>query len=250
MKSIRTLRIVVVGVLLGSVAANVVLLRTTDKLRKENAEVRLDPAGYSFFPIGTEPSLAASPHRVVFYGDSRAQNWREPKSVPNAQIVNRGIGHQTTEQILERFEEHVAELKPQIIVMQMGVNDLKQIDLFPEKKATIVAACKKNLDTIVQKSRALGSTVVLTTIFPIGNLPIYRRPFWNTDVQAAVSELNDYIRSQKRDGIVVFDTVPLIADAQGVTRSELSLDFLHLNDAGYAALNDKLTPLLADLTRN
>ena len=92
--------------------------------------------------------------------------------------------------------------------------------------------------------------MVLTTIFPVGTIPIYRRPFWNTKVQAAVSELNDHIRAQKRDGVVVFDTAPILTDEHGVTRGEFSLDFLHLNDAGYAALNAKLSPLLADLTKN
>lgn len=234
------------AILLASIGLNVGLGQLAAKGNKEHAAVRLDPLGLDIYPVGPDPAVPDSSRRVVFFGDSRAQNW-PPPTVEGVQFVNRGIGHQTTAQVIERFDRHVAALKPRAIVVEVGVNDLKQIAVFPERRAEIVERCRKNIDAIVARSRALGAAVVLVTVFPVGAIPLYRRPFWREEVRGAVSEVNAHIRAQARDGVVVFDAEPLLVDASGVTRGELSIDFLHLNTAGYAALNGGLAPILTKL---
>ena len=87
----------------------------------------------------------------------------------------------------------------------------------------------------------------MTTIFPVGDVPIERRPFWSDEVASAVSEVNAYIRSLEGEQVIIFDTCSILADDEGITRPEYSVDLLHLNAAGYKALNHELARILATL---
>lgn len=236
------------GLLAVSVAGAGVAYVQGQKQFEELAQVRLDPLGISQFPTGPDPSIPDSDRRVVFFGDSRAQNWPQPHGLPaGAQIVNRGIGRQTTAQVLERFDRHVAPLHPKLVVVEVGVNDLTKIAVLPERRDAIVATCEKNIDEIVARSRRLGARVILTTIFPIGVVPLYRRPFWSNSVDEAIGEVNAHLRGLADADVSVLDSAPILVDDHGVVRRELSLDFLHLNDAGYEALDRALVPLVTKL---
>jgi lysophospholipase L1-like esterase len=183
---------------------------------------------------------------VVFFGDSRAQSWPAPDLGPYT-FVNRGIGNQTSAQVAQRFKDHVEPLRPQIIVVQVGINDLKAIPLFPERKETIVANCQENIGQIVADAARLGATTILTTILPVGRVPVERRLFWSDDVALAVDEVNGYIRSLEGEDVIILDAFAVVADERGVAQSEYSSDLLHLNAAGYEALNKELVGMLAAL---
>jgi len=207
-------------------------------------ELRLDPLGLSYFTNIT-PANSGSP-LVVFFGDSRAANWPSPND-EKFEFLNRGIGSQTTVQVLERFDAHIAPLMPKIIVIQVGINDLKTIPLFPEDRETIVTNCKNNIQQIVDKSLSLGATVILTTIFPIGEVPIERRPFWSEEVGQSINDVNSYIRSLEADKVIILDAYPFLLGTNGKIKPEYCYDLLHLTDAGYIRLNEELVPLLQNL---
>jgi hypothetical protein len=95
--------------------------------------VELDPLGLSYFDDSPVAKPADSSKTVVFYGDSRAAQWPSP-IVNGFWFVNRGIGSQTTAQVTSRFDEHIAPLEPDIIVLQVGINDLKTVTLFPQQQ--------------------------------------------------------------------------------------------------------------------
>ncbi|MBI4929003.1 MAG: SGNH/GDSL hydrolase family protein, partial [Anaerolineae bacterium] len=183
---------------------------------------------------------------VVFFGDSRASNWSTPAD-KQYEFLNRGIGAQTTIQVLERFDAHVKPLMPKVIVIQVGINDLKTIPLFPEDRETIVINCERNIQRIVDKSLDLGATVILTTIFPIGDVPIERRPFWSNEVEKSIDEVNTYIRSLAKDKVIILDAYSVLLGEKGRIQPEYSYDLLHLTDAGYLRLNEELVPLLQDV---
>jgi lysophospholipase L1-like esterase len=201
----------------------------------------LDPLGLNSYPNSAEQTQQPV---IVFYGDSRAESWQPPDQIKNATIINRGIGGQTTAQVLGRFQQHVASLKPKLILIQVGVNDLKAIPLFPEQKEAIIRNCKTNIGQIVRKSLDTGAKVVVTTIFPLGTLPIERRPFWSDDVAIAINDVNDYIKTLAGDRVTVFDSSQVLANSQGIVDPKYSRDFLHLNSAGYAALNKAIAGIL------
>ncbi|XHL95594.1 MAG: hypothetical protein P7H58_24505 [Microcoleus anatoxicus] len=129
-------------------------------------------------------------------------------------------------------------------MIQVGVNDLKAIPLFPEQKEAIIGNCKTNIGQIVQKSVDTGAKVVVTTIFPLGTLPIARQPFWSDDVAIAIKDVNDYIKTLAGDRVIVFDSSQVLANSQGIVDSKYSRDFLHINSEGYAALNQAIAGIL------
>jgi len=240
-KKFKVAFIVVSFLLLLSIAANFLLYERGKQYYFLLNASHLDPLGLSVFadiPVDTYPPL------IVFFGDSRAAQWPAPSQIENATFLNRGIGNQTTAQVLGRFQAHVTPLHPQIIVIQAGINDLKTIPLFPDQKETIIDNCKANLKHIVDLSLATGARVIVTTIFPLGKLPIERGPFWSDDVKLAIDDVNSYIESLANDRVIIFDTSKVLANSDGIVYPQYSLDFLHLNAEGYAALNDAIYAVL------
>ena len=71
--------------------------------------------------------------------------------------MNRGVFGQTTAQVLGRFDAHAAPLLPRVVVLQVGINDLKAIPLLPHRRDEIVADCKANLREIVRRSTDAGA---------------------------------------------------------------------------------------------
>jgi lysophospholipase L1-like esterase len=207
----------------------------------EQQAVRLDPYTLNYFD-GEANKTYAHP-LVVFYGDSRAAQWVAP-NVLGLSFANRGIGNQTTEQVLGRFDAHLYPLKPDVVVLQVGINDLKSIPVLPNQKVQIIARCKANIAELVQRSRALGAKVILTTVFPSAAVPLERRLIWSAEVNAAIIEVNGYIKSLSGEGVIILDAYQLLMNEQGLTRDNFSHDFLHMNRHAYEALNVELTRLL------
>ena len=205
--------------------------------RQLNA-VRLDPVGLQAY-YSEDATTSPDEKLVVFFGDSRAYQWPAIE-LDSHRFLNRGIGTQTSAQVLARYDVHVAPLNPQIVILQVGVNDLKTIPLFPERRDKIVGDLQNNIAEIVAKSRQQEASVLITTIFPIGTVPLERRMVWSDAVAAAIVDVNEYIRSLESDGVSIFDTVPILAAEDGKVRAEYEHDLLHLNAAGYAALNQAL----------
>ncbi len=215
------------------------------------SEVRLDPIGAKFYeadrarvPATGGPDAPS----VVLFGDSRAVMWPTP-SVPGYRVINRGIGNQTTAQILLRFDVDVAPLRPAVVVLEGGINDLKTLTEFPERRGAIVADCEANLGRIVDKCRQLGATVVLMNIIGIGHIPLWRRPFWSSEIANAVREVNAFLPRLAGDKVLLVDAGPLLADERGDIRAEYWWDYLHLSPAGYDALDRAVVPLLSALPK-
>ena len=70
---------------------------------------------------------AAGENRVVFMGDSITDAWPQPRFgtfFPGKPYVGRGISGQTTPQMLVRFRPDVIDLKPKVVVILAGTNDI------------------------------------------------------------------------------------------------------------------------------
>ncbi len=209
-------------------------------------ETRLDPLGLSNYPAHTAQPSLPDITTLVFFGDSRAAQWPSPPDMPKFEIINRGIGGQTSAQTWLRFEAHLQPLQPDIVIVQTGINDLKTIPLFPDRKATIINDVKENIRQIVDHSVANGATVILTTIFPTAEVPLERSLFWSPEVSQAVREVNAYIHTLAASQVIIFDAYAILAHNE-LTWPEYSYDLLHLNEAGYEALNRELKPVLITL---
>jgi lysophospholipase L1-like esterase len=247
----RVLRRLILGALLlafaVSLGANVLLYRRADLNYRLLSEVQLDPLGLKHPDFPPEPASDATGNLplVIFLGDSRARDWPAPQ-VPGYRFITRGVGGQTTAQVLGRFDAHVVPLSPRVVVLQAGINDLKAIGVVPHRRDEIVADCKANLRDLVRRARAGEATVVVTTIFPPGAVPIERRAVWSPQIEPAVEEVNADLRTLAGEVVVVLDAWALLQD-HGRLRDGDALDTLHLSSRGYAVLNAELERILRDL---
>jgi lysophospholipase L1-like esterase len=230
--------------LVASLALNCFLFKRAITYHAAYCAAQLDPLGLEKHPRGAQEIDRSKGPVVVFFGDSRAEAWPAPEQVRGVQFVNRGIGGETTAQALGRFPQHVAPLRPNRIVIQLGINDLKAIPILPERKDAIVRDCKENLRRIVELSRESGAQVTVTTIFPTARAPLERRPFWSGEVAVAVRDVNAFIQSLKSDRVTVFDAYKILVNADGIIDPAYSVDLLHVNANGYAALNRELAGIL------
>src|SRR5580704_6898116 len=62
--------------------------------------------------------------RAVFFGDSITDIWHLDEYFPGKPYVNRGIGGQTTPQMLVRFRQDVINLQPKVVIILAGTNDI------------------------------------------------------------------------------------------------------------------------------
>ncbi|MEZ5449795.1 MAG: GDSL-type esterase/lipase family protein [Thiolinea sp.] len=228
-------------VFLLSLLGNIGLLWFGKQQYQQVNAIRLDPLQLAVYP---QVTAAKTPgiRRVVFYGDSRALGWPAPL-VDKVEFLNRGIGQQTSEQVRLRFQQHVASLQASLVVVQMCVNDLKTIPLFPQRRDEIVASCKSHLADVIRMARATGSEVLLTTVFPLGKFP-ERWLVWSDAVAPAVQEVNRFILAQVGAGVSVLDAFSLLQDEKGQVQPDYSRDLLHLNARGYEVLNTALSTWL------
>ena len=236
----------------GSLVFNSLLYSQAKKYYREVNETRLDPIGLKRYPHASTQVTTSNQSVILLLGDSRAEGWTTPDLTainPNALVINRGISSQTSTQVLQRFDAHVRPLNPSVVVLQVGINDLKTIGLFPGRKEEIIADCKAHIQKLVEQSTDLGATVIITTIFPVGEVPLQRKPFWSDDIEAAITEVNGAIATlaSADEAVVLLDSFSLLADEQGKLRSDYSQDELHLTPAAYETLNQALIATLKQL---
>ncbi len=160
----NVLLVILTLLLLGSIALNVVFFRRGQQYYLLLNAVKLDPIGLDWYESSDVPRDTGQ-RRVVFFGDSRVYSWPAISELKSYQFVNRGIGNETSAQALARFDAHVAPLNPDVVIVQVGINDLKSIPLFPMQRASITANCKANIAAIVTKASDLGAQVILWRLF-------------------------------------------------------------------------------------
>lgn len=230
-------------ILLISILLNIVLYKGMMNYYESLYALEIDPLGLDHFQNQPIQQLGNDPI-VVFFGDSRAAQWTNPH-LDDFTFINRGIGNQTSAQVAGRFEAHIKPLRPNIVIIQVGINDLKTIPLFPERKQEIISDYESNIRTIIQDSQGINATVILTTIFPAGrNVPFTRRLVWSADIYKAIKEVNEFILGLADERVIVFDAANLLADPDGKIQPGYSSDLLHLNTEGYDVLNQELVKIL------
>jgi lysophospholipase L1-like esterase len=231
--------------LLAAGSAGSFVFRYAEQYYREMNAVRLDPLDLDAFT--DYPTPAPGSRLAVFYGDSRAADWPAPV-VEDFTFINRGVGAQTSAQVAGRFAAHIHPMQPDVLIVQMCINDLKTIGLFPELQASIIAGCLANTRQVVAQARESGAVVILTTVFPPG-IPSFERQlfFWSDAIAASVQETNMGLHTLSRDDVSLLDAYALLANDSGLLRPEYAADTLHLNPTGYATLNVALVEALESL---
>jgi acyl-CoA thioesterase I len=176
------------------------------------------------------PALAAHEERVVFMGDSITEGWGQNfgNSFPGKPYINRGISGQTSPQMLVRFHQDVVDLKPRVVVILAGTNDIAG-----NTGKTTLTAIMENIDSMSTFARANGIAVVLCSVLPAKDFGWHH----GLDPAPKIGSLNERIRDYaKAKGFVYVDYYSHMADSEGGMKAELSPDGVHPNAAGYAIM--------------
>jgi len=168
--------------------------------------------------------------RVVFLGNSITQGWidRVPEFFAERHYINRGIGGQTTPQMLIRFRQDVIHLRPKVVVILAGINDIAG-----NTGPSTLEMIEDNLHSMTELAQANGIEVVLCSVLPAYDFP------WRPGQEPAekVVELNRRIEAYaSTKGAVYCDYFTAMADERNGLPEELSGDGVHPNEAGYAIM--------------
>jgi acyl-CoA thioesterase-1 len=174
-------------------------------------------------------AMPASKSRVVFFGDSITDGWKLDKYFGDKPYVNRGIGGQTTPQMLVRFRQDVIDLHPQVVVILAGTNDIAG-NTGPMLNEDIEA----NLASMEELARSHGIRLVFSSILPVHNSTPQGKEFSSQRPSERILELNTWIKDYcANNGVVYLDYFTDMVDEKGMLKRELAEDGLHPNDAGY-----------------
>jgi lysophospholipase L1-like esterase len=176
---------------------------------------------------------AAGENRVVFFGDSITDLWHLEEYFPGKPYINRGIGGQTTPQMLIRFRQDVVELHPKVVVILAGTNDIAG-NTGPMRLEDIEA----NYSSMAEIARVNNIRVVFASVMPVNNYTAQAQIFFAQRSPQKIVTLNrwlkDYVGSNS--DCVYLDYLSAMVDEKGYLRKDLADDGLHPNAAGYKAM--------------
>ncbi|MEP6832191.1 MAG: SGNH/GDSL hydrolase family protein [Gemmatimonas sp.] len=194
-----------------------------------SAQANLDwPNLQKFAKANTElaPS-SANEKRVVFMGNSITEGWAPlfVQLFPGKPYVGRGISGQTTPQMLVRFRQDVIALKPAVVVILAGTNDIAG-----NTGPSTLEMIEDNLASMSELAEANGIRVVLCSVLPVFDYP------WKPGIEPApkIIALNSWIRAYAKAHKAQYaDFHTAMADTRQGLPKELAADGVHPNLAGY-----------------
>jgi lysophospholipase L1-like esterase len=157
----------------------------------------------------------------------------------------RGIAGETTAQMIPRFQADVLQLKPAMVVIQAGINDLVAASILPEGDR-IVKDTISNLRWFATSARDAGIKPIVMTIVRPATPPIWRLPMWSSSIYATVNQVNVQVRGLSDVGARVLDADALLAVEGKALPSRFAADTLHLRPEAYQVLNEKLAILIQE----
>ncbi len=174
---------------------------------------------------------------IVFLGDSITEGWGSKR--PNFFTpgrVNRGIGGQTTPQMVLRVMADVVALRPRAVHLMAGTNDIAG-----NTGPMTAQQTRDNVTAMIQLARANRIAVLLGSIPPAADFP------WRPGLEtvAPIRAFNAWAReAAPRLGARFVDYTPVLADAAGGMRAGLAYDGVHPTERGYDAMATVIGPVL------
>jgi lysophospholipase L1-like esterase len=173
------------------------------------------------------PPAAKNENRVVFLGDSITDGWKLAEYFPGKSYINRGISGQTTPQMLIRFRPDVIALKPRVVVILAGTNDIAG-NTGPMTNEMI----EDNYTSMAELARANGIKVVFASVLPVHDYGKTKVTERRSPEQ--ILQLNQWLKNYcAENGHVYLDYFSKMIDEKGMLKVELANDGLHPNAEGY-----------------
>ena len=175
-------------------------------------------------------SEPAESGRVVFLGDSITDMWKIAQYFPGKPYVNRGIGGQTTPQMLVRIYPDVINLRPSVLVVLAGTNDIAR-NTGPQSAEMI----EDNFRAITEIARAHNIKIVLCSLTPVSDYTARKQTVQRPP--ADILLLNEWLKKYAEQIHAAYvDYHSALADSGGFLKEGYSTDGLHPNDKGYAIM--------------
>lgn len=188
--------------------------------------------------------LSSNEERIVFMGNSITEFWKNIDSdfFKNKSYVNRGISGQTTSQMLLRFRQDVIDLKPEIVVILAGINDIAE-NTGPISLENILG----NIISMTELAKTNHIKVVLSSVLPANKFP------WRPDLQPTekVIELNKMIQKYcQENNLIHIDYYSKMVDSQKGLDAKFTNDGVHPTLTGYKIMEPLLEEALAKAKKN
>jgi len=179
-------------------------------------------------------------NRVVFLGNSITQGWIEinPEFFKDKPYINRGISGQTTPQMLVRFRADVVNLKPKVVVILAGTNDIAG-----NTGPSTLEMIEDNISSMVEIAKSNNINVILCSVLPASDYP------WKPGLEPAqkIVILNKWIKEYaNKNEIIYVDYFTPMADERSGLKKEYSEDGVHPNLAGYKVMEPLVEEAIAD----
>lgn len=168
-----------------------------------------------------------APVKMVFMGNSITEGWKlfDPNFFNSTDYVNRGIGGQTTPQMLIRFKQDVLDLKPKGVVILAGTNDIAG------------NTGPMSIQEIYNQIESMAGLAALNKIevFLCSVLPVYDYP-WKPGLKPApkIVALNEMLKTLAREkNYLYIDYFSEMSDDKNGLKASLGADGVHPNEKGY-----------------
>lgn len=180
---------------------------------------------------------ARGPVDVVFMGDSITEGWldKSPGFFTRGR-VDRGIGGQTTSQMLLRMMSDVVALRPRAVHIMGGTNDIAG-----NTGPMTSQMSEDNVSAMTAIAQGHAIKVLIACVPPAAQFP------WNPAVETrqAIAALNQRLEAlARRTGATWVDYRPVLDDGKGAMKPGLASDGVHPTAAGYATMATVIEPLL------
>lgn len=171
----------------------------------------------------------AGEQRLIFFGDSITDGWHLDRYFPGKGYINRGISGQTTSQMLVRFQQDVVNLKPAAVVVLAGTNDIAG-----NTGPISIEDIEANYAALADLARAHRIRLIFSSVTPVNDYTPESQNFFAQRPPAKILALNAWLKNYcSANGLVYLDYFSAMVDGQGLLRTELAIDGLHPDDAGY-----------------
>ena len=203
----------------------------TEKIARMQAKLD-DWAQLGYYRDANKELAPAAPgeDRVVFYGASMTEFWGRNGSMffPTKNYVNRGISGQTTAQMVVRFRQDVINLRPKVVVILAGTNDIagNTGPMTPEMT-------ENNWQSMADMAKANGIKVIFASITPSSDFP------WRKGLHPAekIRTLDAWLQGYcSLHGFTYLDYYSALVNADGGMKAEYTVDGVHASVKGYEVM--------------
>jgi len=184
-------------------------------------------------------SSTSNMKKIVLIGDSITESWKgySPEFfTENPYLINKGVGGETTPQILDRFNSDVVSLEPEFVIILAGINDIAQNTGYISVSETFT-----NIVSMVEIANSHNISPILCSVLPASKI------VWKPEIKSAdlVIELNEKLKKYCIENNTVYiDYFSSMVGEKKELRAELTYDGVHPDKNGYAIMEAMLLDVL------